>query len=122
MPRCKNGTRKNKKTGNCEPILKTTRVLERSVEKSTENKIVVIPKEDIYHIDDREVFKFYNENQILKKGQHHKMSFRDVNTDLKKNLRYMLEDLADMCDIKDYKKLKKPELVNQLNQCVKFER
>lgn len=62
---------------------------------------LIINNDDIYRIDDTQYFKFQYENAV----------YRDVNIDISKNNKYILEIIAKKCEL-NYKGLKKNELVN----------
>lgn len=63
-------------------------------------KQLVIKQEDIYKVGDIEYFKFQYDYRIL----------RDINADLSKNDKYILEMIAEKCEL-NYKGLHKKQLV-----------
>jgi len=63
-------------------------------------KQLVINQNDIYKINNIEYFKFTHNNKNL----------RDINTNLPKNDKYILETIAEHCEL-DYRGLNKLNLV-----------
>lgn len=68
-------------------------------------KQLFIKQEDIYKVDDIEYFKFQYDYRIL----------RDVNTDISKNDKYILEMIAEKCEL-NYKGLKKKQLIELIEK------
>ncbi len=63
-------------------------------------KQLILNQNDIYKVENIEYFKFTYNNK----------NFRDINTNLSKNDKYILEIIAEYCEL-DYKELSKKNLI-----------
>jgi len=145
MPRCPNGTRKNKKTGECQTITIKNSLLKKMSNKmssvspktykqnqhtekikmnseSMDTLKLLIPKEDIYYNnyeDGIEIKLFKLKCKKDKKG--HSTVIRDLHANIGKNTSADLKTIAKEAGIKGFSKMKKAELVDAIETIIEFE-
>jgi len=118
-PKGSNSTRKKRSckygqrdaSGKCPPKPKGSTKKEENAKQNTEKQII-ITRDNLYQVGNNTYFKIKIGNVI----------YRDIDVDIKKNNRFELIPIAKLLGINNATNIKKSELVEIVNNKLKFEK